>query len=106
MATKQAHAASVANATQGGSSRPKSRAKSQPAPKAAQEWVSVRISPEANQALEQLRAKRTLNNRIASKPTILAECINAALILETELMRENINVVMKRVGGASTKIQG
>lgn len=70
------------------------------------EWVVLRITPAAAAELEELRSKRSLNNRIATKSTIAAEAIHEALIKETELMRENISVIMKRVGVRDMKVSG
>lgn len=85
--------------------RPKSRGQKV---KLAQpvEWVTLKVTRECFDDIERLRSTRSLNNRIANKPTIVHEAITEALRLETELMRANVNQIMKRVGGAGTKVTG
>lgn len=85
--------------------RPKSRAKNAPLAKPI-EWVTLKVSRECFDDIEKLRSTRSLNNRIAAKPTIVHEAVIEALRLETELMRANVNQIMKRAGGAGIKITG
>ena len=87
------------------STRPKSRAKNAPLATPAKS-VRIWVTAECAADIEKLRSTRSLNNRIAATPTVIHEAITEALRLETELMRANVNQIMKRVGGAGSKITG